>query len=115
MTSQIFKNKIPNQILIQLLQDIAVKTDKCYILSNASYKKGIFNETIIHFINQCKPYYHSSKLKYIERKITYNSFITVIRQICNYHNLLYTSQIKYDKSNYDIVYYIYINDLQQQQ
>ena len=62
MTSQIFKNKIPNEILIQLLQDIAVKTDKCYILSNASYKKGIFNETIIHFINQCKPYYHSSKL-----------------------------------------------------
>ena len=108
MSSQIFKNQIPNQILIKLLDDIAVKTDKCYILDNNSYKKGIFNDLIINFINDCKPYYYLSKRKYLDRKLTYNSFITIIRQICNFNKITYTSQIKYDKSTYNILYYIYI-------
>ena len=54
------------------------------------------------------PYYHISKRKYLERKLTYNSFITVIRQICNFNKITYTSQLKYDKSTYDITYYIYL-------
>lgn len=105
--SQIFKKPISNQLLIQLLDDIAIKTEKGYILNNNAYKKGLFNDKIITFINECKPYYYTSKLKYLDRKITYNSFMTVIRQICNFNNVTYTSQIKYDKSTYDIVYYLY--------
>jgi hypothetical protein len=111
MTSQIFKNPISNQLLIKLLDDIAVKTEKCYVLNNNSYKKGMFDDTISNFINECKPYYHLSKRKYLERKLTYNSFITIIRQICNFNKITYTSQIKYDKSSYDIMYYIYFNSL----
>jgi hypothetical protein len=107
MTSQIFKNIIPNEILIKLLDDIAIKTDNCYVLNNNAYKKGMFNEIIAQFITECKPYYHLSKRKYLERKLNYNSFVTIIRQICNFNKITYTSQIKYDKSNYDIMYYIY--------
>lgn len=106
-SSQIFKNSFPNEILIILLDSIAFKTDKCYVINNNSYKKGIFNETIVKFIEDCKPFYHLSKQKYLERKLTYNSFVTVLRQICNYNKITYTSQIKYDKSTYNIVYYIY--------
>ena len=108
MTSQIFKNPIPNELVIKLLDDIAIKTDKCYVINNNVYKKGVFNDTLNQFILECSPYYHLSKRKYLERKLTYNSFITIIRQICNFNKITYTSQIKYDKSNYDIVYYIYI-------
>ena len=68
----------------------------------------MFNDIIINFIEECKPYYYLSKRKYLEKKHTYSSFITIIRQICNFNKITYTSQIKYDKSNYDIVYYIYI-------
>jgi len=107
MSTQIFKKPIPNQLLIQLLDDISIKNDKFYVLNNNSYKKGIFNDIINNFIIECTPYYHLSKRKYLERKLTYNSFITIIRQICNFNNITYTSQIKYNKSTYDIVYYIY--------
>ena len=107
MSSQIFKNPIPNDLLIKLLDEIAIKSDKCYVINNNSYKKGVFNDNIIKFIDACKPYYHLSKRKYLERKLTYNSFITIVRQICNFNKITYTSQIKYDKSAYDIVYYIY--------
>ena len=108
MSSQIFKNPIPNQLLIKLLDDIAIKTEKCYVVNNNSYKKGMFNDLIVTFIEECKPYYHLSKRKYLDRKLHYNSFITVIRQICNFNKITYTSQIKYDKSSSDIIYYIYI-------
>jgi len=107
MSSQIFKEHIPNEILIKLLDDIAVKSEKCYVINNNSYKKGMFNNIISDFIIKSTPYYHLSKRKYLERKLTYNSFITIIRQICNFNKITYTSQIKYDKSTYDILYYIY--------
>ena len=107
MTSQIFKTQIPNQLLINLLEENAVKSDKCYVVNNNVYKKGIFNESIPKFIAECRQYYFLSKRKYLDRKLTYNSFITILRQICNFNKITYTSQIKYDKSNYDIIYSIY--------
>jgi len=112
MTSQIFKNLIPNKLLSNLLENIAIKkeNENCYIVNNDSYKKGIFKESITKFIEDCKPYYHLSKRKYLERKLTYNSFTTILRQICNANKITYKSQIKYDKSTYDIIYYIYLVD-----
>ena len=107
MTSQIFKNKIPNELLFELLNNCCIKNDKCYIFNNNSYKKAIFNEILPNFLETCRPYYHISKRKYLERKISYNNFTTVLRQICNCNNITYTSKIVYDKSVYDIIYYIY--------
>jgi hypothetical protein len=108
MSSQIFKLQVPNEILFQLLDDIAVKTQKYYIIDYNSFKKGNFNNSIKDFIDKCVPYYHLSKQKYLNTQITYNSFITIIRQICNYNKITYTSKIKYDKSKYSIFYYIYL-------
>jgi hypothetical protein len=107
MTSQIFKNSIPNELLFNLLEEIAIKTEKCYVFNNYVYKKGIYNNTISEFLEKCKPYYYLSKRKYLERKLTYASFITILRQICNFNKITYTSQIKYENSTYDIIYYIY--------
>ena len=109
MSSQIFKNNIPNELLFELLDNIAIKSEKCYVINNNSFKKGIYNESILKFLDNCKEYYYISKRKYLERKLTYNSFTTIIRQICNFNKITYTSQIKYDKSTYDIIYYIYFN------
>ena len=107
MSIQIFKKNVPNENLFQLLDSICLKNEKHYILNIDSFKKGIFKEIIQQFLDNCKQYYHLSKRKYLEKKLTYNSFITVIRQICNFNKITYTSQIKYDKSTYSIVYYIY--------
>jgi hypothetical protein len=105
--SQIFKKQIPNENFIQLLDMIALKHTKYYIINNAAYKKGLINDTIANFINSCREYYHISKLKYLDKKLSYNSFTTILRQICKFNKITYTSQIKYDKSLYDINYYVY--------
>lgn len=108
MSTQIFKNQIPNNILFELLSKICLKNEKHYTFNNDSFKKGVYNEEIPKFLEVCKPYYHISKRKYIETKLTYKSFTTILRQICNHNKITYTSQIKYDKSTYDILYYIYL-------
>jgi hypothetical protein len=107
MSVQIFKNQIPNNKLFELFDKICLKNEKHYTFNVDSFKKGVYTEDIQNFINYCVPFYHLSKRKYLERKLTYNTFTTILRQICNFNNIKYTSEIKYDKSTYTIVYYIY--------
>ena len=107
MSSQIFKSIMPKSLLFDLLDKICLKNEKHYTFNINSFKKGVYSEDIQNFLKECSQYYHLSKRKYLERKLTHNSFSTVLRQICNFNHITYTSQIKYDKSTYDIVYYIY--------
>jgi hypothetical protein len=107
MSHQLFKKNVPNDILFSLLNTLCIKNEKYYIFDINSFKKGVFNNDIKAFIEECKSYYHNSKQMYLTRKVTYNNFITILRQICNFNNISYTSQLKYDKSSYNILYYIY--------
>jgi len=108
MSLQLFKIHIPNELLLNLLNDIAVKTKNCFVIDENVFKKGMYNNSIPTFLESCKPYYHLSKRHYLEKKITHSSFITVIRQICKYNKITYTHQIKYGNSSYNIIYYIYL-------
>ena len=105
--SQIFKQKIPNSILFDLLEKICVKTNNYYFVNNISFKKAVYNEDILSFLDECKSYYHISKHKYLNSQATYNSFTTILRQICKFNKISFTSKIKYDKSSYEIQYYVY--------
>lgn len=107
MASQIFKNKVPNALFFELLDKTCSKNEKHYTFNLESFKRGIYNEEIEKFLKVLQPYYFLSKQKYLEKKITYNSFATILRQICNYNKIIYTSKIIYNKSAYNIVYYIY--------
>jgi hypothetical protein len=104
-----FKSQIPTQLLVNLFDKNFIKTKDFYIINNISFKKGIYNNTIQEFLETCRKYYHVSKQKYIDKPLTYNSFITVIRQICKYNKIQYKNEIKYDKNSYDIHYYIFLN------
>ena len=107
--SQLFKQKIPIDLLFNLLDGICVKHEDHYDLNNIAFKKGLYNKSIVGFFEQCKPFYHTSKMKYLERPLSYNSFVTVVRQICNANDIVYKSNIKYDKTMYDIIYNIYFD------
>jgi hypothetical protein len=112
MLGQLFKHKIDNNLLVLLLETNCMKHNNHYIFNNDAFKKGLFNLSIQTFLTQLKPFYHISKQKYLERIQTYKSFTTILRQICNYINISYTSFIKYDKCKYETIYLIAIlNDL----
>lgn len=107
MTKQLFKTIINPTELTQLLDKICSKSENYYVMNNAAYKRGIFTGDIVKFIEFCIPHYHVSKRHYLERKTSYKNFVTIIRQICNSNNIAYIPKIVYDKSTYEILYYIY--------
>ena len=106
MKSQIFKSIVPITILFELLEKICVKDDKCYQLCKSAFKAAEYHNLIVGFCERIIEHYHVSKRYYVDRKMNYNKFITVMRQICSINNVSYTSKIVYNKSDYEILYYI---------
>ena len=107
MLKQIFKKSVPSEMLFNLLEKICLKTEKYYFIDLNAYKKMIFHEYHVDFRKELLNYYHSSKSYYVERELTYNSFINIIRQICKSNTIQFTSKIKYSSSKYNIDYLIY--------
>jgi hypothetical protein len=107
MSKQIFKKDVPRSLLFILLEQISLKTDKYYVIDINAFRKFLFHELDKPFIQTMLTYYHLSKQFYVTRKMTYNSFINVVRHICKNTNIMYTSQIRYNESEYNINYHIY--------
>jgi hypothetical protein len=40
--------------------------------------------------------------------MNYKNFVTLIRQVCKYHTVPFTSAIKYAHSDYEIVYSVFL-------
>jgi hypothetical protein len=108
MSSQIFRKQVPNELLFDLLEKICFKTDKYYLIDMNAYRKLMFYNYQTDFCTQLREYYNLSKLFYIERKMMYNSFTNIVRQICKSNNVDYTSKLKYSKSAHYIEYYFYV-------
>lgn len=109
MSNQLLKKNIPQDMLTDLLKEICEKKGDYYILNRIAFKKAEYHNLIDKLVVELKEYYHNSKQFYLTRKITYNSFLTIIRQLCKSLNIIYNTEISYCKSIYHITYHIYIN------
>lgn len=107
MSKQIFREKVPSKILFDLLELICLKTHNYFLFDMNAFKKIIFNKYHESLLEELKPYYHLGKRFYLEREVSYNMITTILRQICKHNAIMYTSQIKYNESNYNIQYMIY--------
>ena len=107
MQNQIFKKQVPIKLLFDLLDTICLKTNKYYLIDANSYKKMLFNDLHTKLCNELSDYYFLSKQFYINRKMSYNSFTNIIRQICKNNNIMFASSIKYNESKYIIEYLVY--------
>ena len=108
MSNQIFKSEFPNELIFNFLETYAIKNNtKYYLVTKESFKSAEFHEDIEKFCNSIEKYYYNCKKFYVTRKQNYKTFITILRQICKFNHLAFTSKIKYDKSKYEIIYYIY--------
>ena len=109
MLKQIFKENVPIEYLFAWLDKFCVKNEKFYLIDLSAYKKILFHKYENDFLEKIQPYYHLSKTFYVTRKFSYNSFVNIVRQICKSNNIMFSNQIKYNESKYNIVYYIYHN------
>ena len=110
MSSQLFKKIFELEDFVNFLSTICDVKDNEYTFNNDAFKKANLFNRIDPFVEKCKDHYYLSKHKYLNRKITYKTFITILRQIAKSKNIAYSSNIKYSKSNYNIEYVFFIND-----
>lgn len=106
-TYQIIKHPIPKEILFELLDRICFKNDTYYVFNYESYKRGIYTTLIPDFLAFIRSNYFLSKRSFVDRATEYPSFVTVLRQICRHLQLDIQREVKYDRSVYDIVSFIY--------
>jgi hypothetical protein len=107
MKHQIFKTIVPTNIFLTFLLNNAEEHQEYFLFSKSLYKKSQFHNCILPFIDTLEPYYHDSKKYYIKRKMNFNNFITIIRQICNSNNISFSTKLTYQNSTYEIIYIFY--------
>ena len=107
MISQVFKTKFPKEYFFNFLDKYCDSKNEQIIFSKEAYKRIKLDNGIEPFCVNLKNYYFPAKYHYLTREKTYKYFITIIRQICKYHHIPFTSKINYSKSKYEIKYFIY--------
>jgi hypothetical protein len=109
MLYQIFRKQVPIDLLMDLLDKICLKTDKYYLVDANAFKVLLYNNYHEEFCKTLLEYYHSSKSYYVSREFSYKTFVNIIRQICKSNGVMYGSKMKYEKSQYNIDYFIYFD------
>ena len=104
---QIFKMAVPAALLFAFLDHVCAQSERHYVFDMNAFRKIGFHEALRDaFLRDILPYYHKSKQFYVTRKPTYNSVINLIRQICKVNNVVFTKDMRYNHSEYTIIYYI---------
>ena len=108
MSSQIFKTPYPKEKLIEFLEQCVEKKNNNYLFSKVAFKTAAYKNIVEGFCKGIEPFYYDSKKHYATRNMTYKNLVTIIRQVCKFHFIPFTSEIKYYKSVYEISYTIFI-------
>ena len=104
---QIFKQEPEYDIIKYYIQLFSDKYLNYYLINEHTFTRSKLDGSLTTFIDYLLPLYYKSKKFYLTRDITYQYFITIIRQVCKVCNILFTYKIKYISSKYMIEYYIY--------
>lgn len=99
---QVFCKEVGFHLVEPLLQKICEPietTGGAYVLDETAFLRMQYYGYEPDFIQGLRPYYYTSKLYYIDRKLTFKSLSTIVRQICKASGKNISSQIKYFHSN----------------
>jgi len=108
--SNIFKTFPDKNIILNYIKKNSYNINNKNIIDLNTYKESLYNGKIDKFIKYIKPFYLKNKYIYLERKINYKNYLTIIRQLLNIFNIKYIKNIKYIHSSYEIIYIIYVED-----
>tara|TARA_Y100000748_G_C15464964_1_gene476492 strand:+ start:145 stop:471 length:327 start_codon:yes stop_codon:yes gene_type:complete len=89
------------------IQQLSDKYSNYNLINEHTFARSKMNGVLTKYIDYLLPCYYRSKQFYLTRDMTYNHFLTIIRQVCKVCNILFTYKIKYISSKYMIEYYIY--------
>ena len=105
--NQIIKNRI--DCFNDFVTSVGIKENNYIVINENVFKQALYNNLISPFYEKIINHYYDSKKYYLQRDITYNGFITIIRQISKKNGIQYKSKIKYTNSKHSLEYYFYLD------
>ena len=103
----LFRQPVPTEWLFDLLDSVCDKKENShYCFDTTAYQKMLYHKLDQNFMEKIQSCYHDYTQFYIQRKLTYKSFVTIIRQICKHHQINFYSKTKFYHSDYQMEYYI---------
>jgi len=105
--SQVFKLQ-PSFEFLQEILDFAIKENNYHVIDFITYKKIVFHNFQEEWLDKLLNHYHISKQFYITRKFSFQSFITIIRQLCKYFDIKYDYIYDKNQSYQYLKYRLYI-------
>jgi hypothetical protein len=105
---RLFQELVPWNCFQHLLREICppLSLNQTFMIDLNAYKKMIFLEKHHPFLETLKTHYLRDKHFYITRPFTYNSFMTIVRQICKSHKQPFHTELKFGRAFHNMVYYI---------
>lgn len=104
----LFKQPITIDPLLVVLTAVAPCIDgRWYHFNVTSFRKMIFQNLHVSFIESIRNNYFPAKWrKYGDKELTYTSFTTILRQMCNETGRSFYTKIVYDHSVCTTVYFV---------
>ena len=105
----LFRSTVDIRPLVTVLTRVATTLDggKWYQFDLSSFHKMVFHGFHNEFIASVRSYYFPAKWKkYGDKPLTYNSFTTIMRQLCNEVGRTFYTKHVYDHSVCNTVYFI---------
>ena len=104
--SQLIQNKFEKEPFYGFLNKYCDKDKENLVFNKSALKRAKMDNAIAPFCKSLKKHYFPSKHFYLEREPLYKNVATIVRQLCKYLHIPYTSRIVYSKSKYEIIYVI---------
>jgi hypothetical protein len=105
----LFRSAVDIRPLVAVLTRVAPTLDggKWYQFDISSFHKMVFHGIHDDFVASIRGYYFPAKWKkYGDKSLTYNSFTTIMRQLCNEVGRTFYTKHVYDHSVCNTVYFI---------
>ena len=110
-SSQIMRYDLSYNYVTKFIKDNFILENNEYKCDTYIFKRLMMRNKIRELQEYLIDKYYNSKRNYPRNMTTYRGFNVVLRQLCNILKIKYRYHIQYIHSTYNIIYYITINDL----
>lgn len=107
--NRIFRMVPDFKTIFAYLDEVCYRDRSHFVVDDIVYKRIKYDDRIFGLYNYLKPFYHSSKRKYVDGCASQSGFLTILRQICNLFCIQHQSKILYRNATYVKTLTIYVD------
>ncbi len=107
--NQLFKTIPDHAIVFGYLDDVCYRDRDYFVVDDVVHHRMRYDNRITSLYDYLRPFYHTSKRKYLDERCSRNGFLTVLRQLCKLYCLQFVSKVVYRNGTYANTLTIYLD------